>query len=174
MANIRFGFVVFEKCFHCEGLRTYFSRETNPILGDRYVEGDCHWTRMENAQSFQFDLECGECGRREKFDDLMGLMHCTGCIPECELDVQRQRYEEQRTFVIVAFGFLPETLADPIPQRKLDILTDYFNQRRDTSRSRIKVLPTNLIIDFPRCKGDFLHDVDMLSQDAPGERRSLF
>ena len=68
MTNIQFGFMVFEKCFHCNGLRTYFSDEDHPILGDRYRQGDCHWTRMENAQSFVFDLQCTKTGHVEKFD----------------------------------------------------------------------------------------------------------
>jgi len=175
MTNIRFGFIVFEKCFHCDGLRTYFTLETNPFLGDRYREGDHHWTRMENAQSFQFDLKCSKCDLTEKFYDLMGLMHCTGCMADCELDVQRQKYEAERTWIIIAFGFFPEALTNPIPQNKLDILTNHFNQRRDTSRSKILVLPFNKIKDLPRCKGDFIYDVGMLSKEPPPkERKPVF
>ncbi len=48
MINIQFGFVVFEKCFHCNSLRTYFSMEDAPILGDKYREGDHFWSRVEN------------------------------------------------------------------------------------------------------------------------------
>ena len=174
MINIQFGFIVFEKCYQTNELRTYFSMEDSPILGDRYREGDRHWTIMENAQSFKFDLRCSETGQIEKFDDLMGLMYCTGCMTDCELDVLRRKYENERTMIIVAFGFLPEALEKPIPQHKLEILTDYFNQRRDTSHSKIKVLPFNLIKELPRCKGDFLHDVDMLSQELPKARKPLF
>ena len=174
MINIQFGFIVFEKCFHCNGLRTYFSVEDNPILGDRYREGDCHWTRMENAQSFRFDLQCTKCTHMEKFDDLMGLLHCTGCLPDCELDILRKKYETERTWTIVAFGFLPEAETTPIPEYKLDILTDYFNQRRDTLRSKIKVLSFNLIKDLPRCRGDFIYDVGMLSQEPLKDRKSVF
>lgn len=174
MTNIKFGFIVFEKCFHCDDLRTYFSMEDNPILGDRYREGDHHWTRMENAQSFIFDLKCTKCAQLEKFDDFMGLMHCTGCLPDCELDILRKKYEAERTWIMVAFGFLPEAKTKPIPSYKLELLTDYFNQRRDTLRSKIKVLPFNLIKDLPRCRGDFIVDVGMLSQEPPKERKPLF
>ena len=41
MTNIQFGFVVFEKCFHCNSLETSFSVEDSPILGDKYRKGDC-------------------------------------------------------------------------------------------------------------------------------------
>ncbi len=174
MTNIQFGFIVFEKCFQCNGLRTYFSVEDNPILGDRYREGDHHWTRVENAQSFRFNLTCTKCNHLENFYDLMGLMHCTGCLSDCELDILQKKYEAEKTWIVIAFGFLPEAQTKPIPQFKLDILTDYFNQRRDISRSKIKVLPFSLIKDLPRCKGDFMHDVGMLSQEPLINRTQVF
>jgi hypothetical protein len=174
MVNVTFGFVVFEKCFHCQGLRTYFSREDIAFLGDKYREGDCYWSRVENAQSFQFDLRCAKCGRLEKYADLMGFLHCTGCLPDCPVEILRRKSEEERTGILVAFGFLPEAKNHPISGERLDMLTQYFNGRRDTRRSRIKIVPFSLIEDLSRCKGDFLHDVGMLSQEPPGERPSLF
>ena len=174
MTNIQFGFVVFEKCFHCNGLRTYFSLEDVPVLGDKYREGDCYWSRVENAQSFRFDLKCTRCNQSEKFDDLMGLLHCTGCLPDCEVEILRKKFEAERTWILVAFGFLPTAQTKPIPSYKLDMLTDYFNQRRDTSRSRIKIVPFNLIEDLSRCKGDFMHDVEMLSLEPPKGRKAIF
>lgn len=174
MTNIQFGFVAFEKCFHCNDLRTYFSVEDNPILGDKYREGDHYWSRVENAQTFTFDLKCTQCNHTEKFNDLMGLLHCTGCLPDCEVEIMRKKLEAEKTWIVVAFGFLPQAKTEPIPPHKLDMLTDYFNQRRDTSRSRIKVVPFNLIGDLARCKGDFIHDVGMLSLEPPPGRKSPF
>jgi len=174
MTNIQFGFVVFEKCFHCNSLRTYFSLEDIPILGDKYREGKHFWSRVENAQSFRFDLQCTECNHLEEFEDLMGLLYCTGCLPDCEVEVLRKKYEAERTWVLVAFGHLPQTTEEPIPSHKLDILTEYFNQKRDTSRSTIKIISFNLIEDISRCKGDFIHDVGMLSMEPPEERKPLF
>jgi len=174
MTNIKFGFVAFEKCFHCNSLRTYFSTEENPVIGGKYREGDCFWSQVENAQSFTFDLLCSGCGHVEKFDDLMGLLHCTACIPECPVEILRRKYELQKTWIVVAFGFLQKDKTRPFPSHKIDMLTDYFNQRRDTSRSRIKIVPFDLIADLSRCKGDFIHDVGMLSLEPPKDRRPLF
>lgn len=174
MTNVEFGFVVFEKCFHCNSLSTYFSVEDTPILGDKYREGDCYWSRVENAQSFRFDLECPLCGRRENFRELMGLMHCPGCPAACEVDAVRRKLEAERTWVLVAFGFLYKDKRGPLPREKVDILTDYFNQRRDTSRSRIKIVSFDLIKDLSVCRGDFIHDVGMLSQEPVTERKPLF
>jgi len=174
MTGIQFGFVVFEKCFHCNGLRTYFSLEDTPILGDKYREGNCFWSRVENAQSFRFDLQCSKCNHLEKFDDVMGLLHCTGCLSECEVDVLRIKYEAENTWILVAFGFLAKEKTRPIPAYKLDILSDYFNQRRDTSRSKLRIISFDLIKDLSLCRGDFIHDVGMLSLEPPQERKPLF
>ncbi len=174
MTNIQFGFIVFEKCYHCKSLRTYFTTEDDPLIWDKYREGDCFWNRVENAQSFKFDLRCTKCNRLEKFDDLMGFLHCTSCMPDCEVEILQRKYEAEKTWILVAFGFLPEAKTTPIPEYKLDILTEYFNQRRDTTRSRMKIVSFNLIEDLSRCKGDLIHDVGMLSEEPPGETKPLF
>jgi len=173
MTGITFGFVVFEKCFHCKDLRTFFTEEDHPYLGEGYREDDHYWNRMEAAQTFQFDLRCTRCSHQVSFRDLMGLLHCTGCLEDCPVNVRRLALEKDRTFVLVAFGFLPQALEKPIPEEKLDLLTEYFNSRRDTSRSKIKILPFTLIEDLPRCKGDFIHDIGMLSQEPVTERKPL-
>jgi len=174
MVNIEFGFVVFEKCTHCNQLRTYFTRNDFPVIGDKYREGDCFWSRVENAQSLQFDLRCSMCGHMETFRELMGFLHCTGCLEECKVEILQKQLEEQRTWILVAFGFLAGKETRPIPPHKLEILTDYFNQNRDTSRSRIRLVSFEMITDLSRCKGDFIHDVDMLSAKPPEERRTIF
>lgn len=175
MTNIQFGFIVYEKCYQTNELRTYFSTEDHPILGDRYREGKRHWTRMENAQSFHFDLRCKKTGELVKFGDLMGLMFCTSCMPDCEIEKIRKKLEADKTMVVIAFGFFPEALSNPLPEIKMDILTDYFNQHRDITRSKIKVISFSKIPDISRCRGEFLHDFYMLSHEPPPlERNSVF
>lgn len=173
MTDVEFGFVAFERCFHCNRVRAFFSREIHPDLGDEYREGTCFWTRVENAQSFMFNLQCKTCGRVEKFNDLMGLMHCTSCLIECEVENVRRECAAQRTWVTVAFGFRPHSSEESLPTQKLDVLTDYFNQQRNTARSRIKVLSSSLIPDLSRCRGDFIHDVGLLSQEPVTRRKPL-
>lgn len=175
MINITFGFVAFEKCYHCDGIRTFFLQEQPPILGEKYREGSHFWSRVENAQSFRFDLYCNRCSKVERFHDLMGLLHCTGCLPECPVDALRRQCEAERKWLLVAFGYLPDAQGppQPIPEDRLRMLSDYFNQRRRTGRAPVEVVPFTLIPDVSRCRGDFLHDVGMLSQQPPGERQSL-
>jgi hypothetical protein len=171
MTNIQYGFIAFEKCSHCDGLRTYFSPM---VVGEDYREGECLWRVMENAQSFRFDLRCGKCNQLEKFDDLMGFMYCTGCLEDCQVEKLQKKYAEDKTWVMVAFGFLTNSVPKPISWERLNILDEYFNQRRDTSRSRMKILSYHLIEDFTYCKGEFMFDVGMLSTEPPGERKPLF
>ena len=103
----------------------------------------------------------------------MGLLYCTGCLPDCKVEVLRKEYAAKKTFLLVAFGHVPEAQNNPIPQRKLDILTEHFNQRRDTSRSTVKIVPFNLIDKLSVCRGEFIHDVGMLSLEPPEERKPL-
>ena len=174
MVNVRFGSIAFEKCFHCNGLRTYFMPEIDLATGDEYREGPHFWNRVENAQSFRFDLQCSECEKVETFSELMGLMHCTGCMPDCKVDILRRKLEVEKTWIVVAFGFLPQELNKPIVPEKLEILTEYFNQRRDTSRSKVAIVPFTMIDDLSRCFGDFIHDVGMLSKEPVEDRKHLF
>ncbi|HPI31955.1 MAG TPA: hypothetical protein PLR32_01475 [candidate division Zixibacteria bacterium] len=174
MKDIQFGFVVFEKCFHCHGLRTYFTTEDNPIPGEKYREGVCFWTRMEVAQSFQFNLQCALCGRKEDFSDLMGLLHCTGCLEDCPVEVLQRELHAQRIWVLVAFGYLPKALSAPASEKKLAVLSEYFNQSRDRTRSQIRIVSSSLISNLSLCKGDFIHDSGMLSLEPPQGRRQLF
>ena len=176
MTDVRFGFVVFEKCFHCNRVRTYFTPEDLALLGDKYREGGHFWSRVENAQTFRFGLRCSACGELEKYDDLMGLLFCTGCLSECRIEARRMKLEAEGAHMILACGFLGELQLKPsqIAVHKLERLAAYFNQRREPSRSRIAVVPFDLEEGFSRCKGEFLHDVGMLSQEPPAGRKPPF
>jgi hypothetical protein len=90
------------------------------------------------------------------------------------VSIQQKKHAPEKTWILVAFGHLPEAKENPISEEKLGILTDFFNQRRDTKRSKIKLLPFNLIKDLTYCRGEFIHDIGMLSQEPPEERKSLF
>lgn len=175
MSDVWFGFIVFEKCNHCNSLRTYFSERDHPTVGDEYREGDCIWRCMENAQSLKFNLQCSRCGQVEKFHDLMGFLYCTSCLPRCKVEIRQKKYEPQNKWVIVAFGFFPRQKPSTLTRKRLNILQKYFNQRRDTSRSTIAILSYDLIEDFSVCKGEFIHDIGMLSTEPPPkERKPLF
>ncbi len=171
MTNIQFGFTVFEKCSHCQTVRTYFSSHDT---WDEYREDPCVWSIVENAQTFRFDLRCSKCQQVERFEDFLGLLYCTGCMADCKVDIIRKECEVKKIFLLVAFGYLPEAEKAPVPDEKLRVLTDYFNSRRDTSRSTVKIVWFDLIKNLAQCRGEFIHDVGMLSLAPPDERKQLF
>jgi hypothetical protein len=78
--------------------------------------------------------------------------------------------------LVLACGYLKESQARPkqVALQKLDKLTSYFNLRRDASRARIAIYPFDLEDGFSRCKGEFLHDVGMLSQEPVTSRRTPY
>ena len=85
----------------------------------------------------------------------------------------RQECDAKKVFLLVAFGFLPIAERKPFPPHRLEILTDYFNQRRDTSRSTVQLVSYDMIEKIPLCKGDFLYDRGMLSLEPEIDREPL-
>ena len=168
MTNIRYGFIVFEKCAETAEVRSYFADDET---WDEYREDDLLWSITENAQTIRFDLACEVCGRVVSFDDLMGILYCTECLDDCPVAGLQRDLASEKTWVMVAFGFLPKG-AEGFPEPKLEALSAYFNQRRDTARSRIRFVPYDWIERFADCKGDFIHDVGMLSLE-PQDRKPL-
>ncbi|GAB4373378.1 MAG: hypothetical protein Kow0042_17260 [Calditrichia bacterium] len=173
MTNVQFGFVIFEKCNHCNRIRTYFSAKDFPAVGEEYREGEDTWRCMENAQSFRFDLICRKCRQVEKFYDILAFLYCTSCLPKCKIEKKQKKLEAKKTWVMVAFGHLPRSPETSLSRERLKILEKYFNQRRDTGRSRIAILSYDLIDDFSKCKGEFIHDIGMLSYEPQEIRTPL-
>lgn len=162
MINVQPGFIITEKCFHCNKISTYFSLETNPPL-EEYRDGDHFVNVVESAQSFCFDLLCGKCNTLVNFNEFAGLIMCTGCDDNCDVDKLMKKLEPERTWVYVALGFLPfEEKRQPI-QEKILILENYFNQRRKSSKSRIKFVSSEMIKNISTCYAEMIKDVGMLS-----------
>jgi hypothetical protein len=174
MIEIEFGFVVFEKCTYTNVLRSYFSGVSHPEVGEEYRENNRIWRCVEYVQSFRFNMQCTRCNHVERFDNLLGFMYCTACLPSCEIEILQTKYMPLRKWVIVAVGHFPRAKND-LPQAKLAILQDYFNQRRNVRRSTIAVLSYQHIEDISKCKGEFIHDVGLLSAEPPPlHRKSPF
>ena len=166
MANVKYGFMITEKCFHCDKIATYFSDKEKPPL-EEYREEDHFWNVVESAQSVQFDLKCSGCGHIEEYNDLMGLMMCTGCDEKCEVDVLMKKLEPERTWVYVAFGFLPIDEQRQLSKEKIAILENYFNHRRKSSRSRIKLVSNKMVTSYATCYAEVIRDLDLLSLTPP-------
>ena len=165
MVHVHPGFIITEKCFHCNTVSTYFSAEQLPPF-EEYRENEHFWNMVESAQSITFDLECDSCGRLVAYRQLLGMMLCTGCDPLCQVDVLRRELEAERTWIYVAFGFLPSDKRQQLTGEQYAILETYFNQRRQSRRSRIKVVSHDMIRNVATCYAEVMKDVDMLTLTA--------
>ncbi len=166
MVNIQYGFITTERCFHCDKVVTYFSSEGKPPL-EEYRDGDHFWNVMETAQSIRFDLQCTTCGTLVELKELMGLMMCTGCDEKCQVDALMKKHALERTWVYVAFGFLPIDETQQLPNEKIAILEEYFNQRRKSSISRIKIVSHEMVKNYATCYAEVIRDLDLLSLTPP-------
>ncbi len=166
MTNKKPGFIVSESCFKCKKTATYFSLEEKPPI-EEYKDGEHFWNVSGHAQSIRFDLQCKKCGKLVKMDELAGLMMCSACEDNCKAYSLMQELEKDRTWVYLAFGFLPFDEKKQLNEEQISILEDYFNQRRKSSTSKIKILPGHLIDNFSICYGDIINDVDMLVSKPP-------
>jgi hypothetical protein len=162
ITNIQPGYIITEKCSHCNVVSTYFCDEERPPM-ELYREGDHFWKVMEIAQSVRFDLNCIVCGNYVHYDELCGLMLCTGCDEECGIGKMMKKYEKDRTWVYVAFGFLPFQIRQMLSLEKITFLEEYFNQRRKLSNSRIKIVSHEMINNIATCYSEIIKDVDMLT-----------
>ena len=168
MINIQPGFIITEKCSHCSKISTYFSFEERPPL-EEYRDGEHFWNVVESAQSIRFDLLCSQCGTLAQFEELSGLLMCTGCDEECGVDKLMSELSKKRTWVYVAFGFLPLDEKQQLSEEKITILENYFNQRRKSSFSKIKIISNEMIKNISTCYAEVIKDVGMLSLTPPEE-----
>jgi hypothetical protein len=166
MINVAYGYIITEKCSKCEVISTYFTFEDRPPL-EEYREGDHFWNVVESAQSFRFDFQCADCGQIVKFDELMGLLMCTGCDKKCQVYKLQEILEKEKTWVYVAFGFLPKASHKQLTAEKIAMLEDFFNHRRNCAESRIKIVSQELVTNYSLCYGKVIKDVNMLSLTVP-------
>ena len=162
MVNVKPGFIITETCYRCKKISSYFSFEETPPL-EEYRDKDHFWNVIGSTQSISFDLKCDHCGDIVGFTELSGLMMCTGCDESCKVFKMMKELEKERTWLYVAFGFLPIGEREKISPEKISILEDYFNTRRKSSTSRIKIIGSELIENISTCYAEVIQDVGMLS-----------
>jgi hypothetical protein len=162
MVNVQTGFIITENCFKCDKISTYFSFEERPPL-EEYREGEHFWNVMESAQTIRFDLECSRCKTLVTFQELSGLMMCTGCDENCKVDQLRKELEKENIWVYVAFGFLPIKEVKPLGQKKVSVLEQYFNQNRKFSKSAIRIVSYDMIDNVRNCYAEVIRDTGMLN-----------
>lgn len=169
MTNIQPGFIVTEKCFECSKISMYFTFEERPPM-EESRDGEHFMNVMESAQSFRFDLKCSKCSTLIQYKEFLGLKMCTGCDDKCKVDKLLKKFEKKRIWVYVAFGFLSVNERKQMNREKISILEEYFNQRRKSSGSGIKIVSYEKIENIALCYAEVIKDVDMLSL-TPHEKK---
>jgi hypothetical protein len=161
MTDVKYGFIVTEKCYHCQQVRIYFSFEDAPPK-EEYKEEEHYWNYEGSAQSIRFSMKCGACGKVVTFEELTGLMQCMACDGGCYINIISQICEGQNIWVFAGLSYKAGTEID-LPVEKLDVLTSYFTSRLRTPGKKILVLPGSLRKNPETCRGEILKDVGMLS-----------
>jgi hypothetical protein len=162
MVNAYSGFITTEICHKCKLVSTYFSQEESPPL-EEYKDGEHFWNVMSTVQSIKFDLQCKLCNTQVSLAELSSLMLCTGCNKDCRVFKLMDRSQGNSVWVYVAFGFKPYKDKVQLSKEKLGILQDYFNQRRMSSKSSIKIVSHDMIDDLDSCTGGFIEDEYLLA-----------
>jgi len=161
MVNVASGSIVMKKCFHCGKVSTCFTFHDKSPLEPCHEENH-FWNFMEGDQSFHFDLKCAKCGTLVKFDELVGLMLCTGCDETCEVDILKRKLEPQDTRVYIALGYRPIEERKQLPQEKFAVLKDYFSQQCKSLKCKIKIVPHEMVKNIASCYAEAIKDVETL------------
>lgn len=166
MVDVQTGFIITETCYRCKKISSYFSFEDTPPL-EEYRDKEHFWNVIGSTQSIRFNLLCSSCQKLVQFNELSGLMMCTSCDKKCEVDKIMKKLAKERTWIYIAFGFLPIEEREQVSPEKIAILEDYFNHRRQSSTSKIKIFGPDLINNISTCYAEVIQDVGMLSLTPP-------
>ena len=169
MVNVASGLIVIKKCFHCGKVSTCFCFHDKLPLEPCYEEGH-FWNFMEGDPAFHFDLKCTQCGTLVKFDELVGLMICTRCDETCEVDTLSRKLEPEATRVCIALGCRPIDERRQLSREKIAVLQDYFNQESKSLKSKIKIVPHEMVKSVDSCYAKVIKDVEMLFM-APSKEK---
>jgi hypothetical protein len=160
MINVRYGYLVTEGCSQCMNRISFFSTEPVPPI-DSYQEGNHFWNYLGSAQATKFDLRCETCGAVVRLDELMALMLCVRCDPECGVYKAAELEGGEKAWVYVALcADTSHASGVCVPEAGIRALNEYF-QGGPADARRIKVVPCELRRSVDSCQGIVLADVGL-------------
>jgi len=162
IANAEHGLVVMKKCFHCGKVSTCFCHHDKLPLESSH-EGQHFWNFVEGDPALHFDLKCSKCGTTVEMNELVGLMICTGCDPECKVDALRREFEPQGVHVRIALGGRPIDERKQIPPEKIAVLQQYFDQQAQSGKPKVNVVSHELVRNIESCYARIVEEAEMLS-----------
>ena len=158
MTNIRSGYLVIEGCFHSRNRISSFSQEPVAPIDD-YHEGEHFWSHLAHYQASQFDLKCEKCSAEMQLKDVMALMLCMKCNPECGVYAAGTQEPVQKTWVYAALcADTSHSTRKCIPPESIRALNEYFNQGIKDPGKKIVVVPCSLRKSVDTCQGVVLAD----------------
>ncbi|MBN2409006.1 MAG: hypothetical protein JXE07_04655 [Candidatus Aminicenantes bacterium] len=162
MTNVRSGYLVVEGCFQCRNRISFFSEEPVPPQDD-YREGDHFWSYLGSSQASKFDLKCRHCSREIPLNDVMALMLCMRCDPECGVYKAGSAGDKGRkTWVYVALcANTSHASGKCISKEGIKALNEYFSRGIQDPGKRIIVVPCELRKNIDSCQGIVLADVGL-------------
>ncbi|UCC23317.1 MAG: hypothetical protein JSW23_04490 [Planctomycetota bacterium] len=161
MINVTSGLIVMKKCFHCGKVSSCFTFHDKPPLEPCHEERH-FWNFMESDPSLHFDLKCGKCGKLVKLGEMVGLMICTGCDETCEVGVLKQEFEPEGACVCIVCGCRPIDERKQLPKEKFGALEEYFEQRCRALKSKVKIVPHEMVRNLDRCYAEVVKDMETL------------
>jgi hypothetical protein len=161
MTNVRSGYLVTEGCFHCRNRISFFSEEPVPPIDD-YHEGEHFWSYLGSSQASKFDLKCEKCGKEVFLGDLMALMLCWKCDPECGVCELASQDPDTTTWVYLALcGDSSHASGKCLSEESIKALNEYFNAGIEDPGKRILVVPCKLRKSVDSCQGIVLADIGL-------------
>jgi len=161
MTHLRPGYLVVEGCFHCRQRTSFFSTEPVPPIDD-YREGDHFWTHLGDFQASVFDLRCERCGREVPLKDVLAIMLCLRCDPECGVYKAGGEPPAAGTWVYAALCANTSHVSGVcVSDTGIQALNEYFNAGLESSGKRIVVVPCRLRRSVDKCQGVVLADVGL-------------
>ncbi|MCX6840986.1 MAG: hypothetical protein NTX53_01675 [candidate division WOR-3 bacterium] len=158
MTNLRSGYLVIEGCFHCRNRISFFSQEPVAPIDD-YHEGEHFWSHLAHYQASQFDLKCEKCSAEMPLKDVMALMLCVKCNPECGVYAAGAQELGQKTWVYAALcADTSHSTRKCIPPESIRALNEYFNQGIKDPAKKIVVVPCSSRKSVDTCQGIVLAD----------------
>jgi hypothetical protein len=152
---------VTEGCLHCPLRLSYFSEEPMPPV-DSYREGEHFLRYLGSAQASRFDLRCESCAKVVALHDMVALMLCVKCDPDCAVHQLADSHAGDKSWVYVAM--CANTSHSPGPcvgAEEVKALNEYFNQDLHDPKKRITVVPCEMRRSVNSCQGLILADVGL-------------
>ena len=161
MSHIRGGYLVVEGCFHCRHRTSFFSEEPVPPQDD-YREGDHFWSYLGSSQASKFDLQCELCSQEVPLKDVMALMLCMRCDPECGVYKAGSSEQGSKTWVYVALcADTSHASRKCVNTPGVKALNEYFNRGFQDPHKRIIVVSCRSRRSVDTCEGIVLADVGL-------------